>query len=842
MQINDQQNTWANAWLNVPLDRRHFFGLSAASLVAGCGGGGGGGGGDGAGGGSPIASGSTGTATIYSGYPMDATLIPWDDQINFQKYIDADAALPQPKGCRLEAGKDYAVEVHWKPSPATGWAPPITLRSGMRLYGLNNRVGTINIAPDAHDVVVSHVGANLTFQAGTTAQVVHNCSFFGMHYTSVTGTGARIRDCLFVDFYNGGLWFDMAASGFLQDNKFIRTQSQGGTAAFYAKGNAAEPSGGNVILGWSALTMGDEPSGTDVGRYHIENHTDATLINGSAENYSGRAWPIVRVLGTPDLKMFGASSFTQGLAFVDTDAHRVWLASALIATQNTDSTYRNLILRPGVKALVDLEAITNRVITDQETTPVLRATLFNDSSNTVVVNGAAQPVSPLPPQAATETLATVANRSKQPWARPQLAPPPLAATGPATGTLTATQIQAMLDVQTVVYLPPGVYDIDRPLKLGWIWTDVTTPDSAHPTRGHFRTLVGAGKGQTFLRATDATIDLIIQGGTPFSDTLPTEPAYRGGPDQLRLSGLTLQGGRWGISQTTVNDTNGVMLFQAFTENLFDGVCIRDMASGGILLDGIYAWDNCCTYFVDFVNCPYGFKQVGHGGIDSTPNLTYMDKSLFYGCQWIGCGTALEMLPGRANNSDYLVNCIFRNNSTRAVNGATSGFVIANCDFIDNSGAPVVLNRGGTSIISCTFSAETRDAASFIDGIALNIEGSTFTRAAGMQVVMVRDTTGYNDLLNWQDSVNPGNRGPYLARHIHYSNCSIAVPLGQWYNGVAIETDFKHPSDAAIRSRLVWSQAPSGGWDPWPVPTASISRHVLIAGTPTPRAQLLVKSS
>jgi hypothetical protein len=106
--------------------------------------------------------------------------------------------------------------------------------------------------------------------------------------------------------------------------------------------------------------------------------------------------------------------------------------------------------------------------------------------------------------------------------------------------------------------------------------------------------------------------------------------------------------------------------------------------------------------------------------------------------------------------------------------------------------------------------------------------------------MVRETTGYADPLNWQDSVNPGNRGPYLGRHIHYYNCVIGVPLGQWLNGVSIESDFQHPSDAALRARVIWTETTvSGSFEPWPVTADHIARHVLVAGTPMPRPQLLV---
>jgi YetA-like protein len=50
--VDQQQDMWADAWLNIALDRRQFLGLSLASLIAGCGGSPGGG--------------STGVAAILS--------------------------------------------------------------------------------------------------------------------------------------------------------------------------------------------------------------------------------------------------------------------------------------------------------------------------------------------------------------------------------------------------------------------------------------------------------------------------------------------------------------------------------------------------------------------------------------------------------------------------------------------------------------------------------------------------------------------------------------------------------------------------------------------------------
>jgi hypothetical protein len=408
------------------------------------------------------------------------------------------------------------------------------------------------------------------------------------------------------------------------------------------------------------------------------------------------------------------------------------------------------------------------------------------------------------------------------------------------GMWDAEYIQRLLDTQPSVVLPPGIYTLDRPLKMGWVWTDLITPDLQAIARGHTRMLIGSGKGRTVLRAASSSINLIESGHTPFNND-PMEGLARGGPQSLCMSDLTLQGGRWGIYLTSITGTAGTTLAQQYFDQTFSHVCLRDMAQGGVFLDGIYAWDNCSSAYIDFANCPIGFQSIGRPGIDSTPDISYMDKCLFYGCQWRDCGQGFRLSAGRQCNSNYFVDCLFENNTESAIEAQIVGMTIANCDFIQNGGAPTVLNSGSTWIVSSNFATNRSGAVAFVDGMGgLSFEGCTFTRGPSSNVVMVRETTGYADPLNWQDSVNPGNRGPYLGRHIHYYNCVIGVPLGQWLNGVSIESDFQHPSDAALRARVIWTETTvSGSFEPWPVTADHIARHVLVAGTPMPRPQLLV---
>ncbi len=786
-------------------------------------------------------------------YPVEATLIPWEDQINAQRYLDEDAALPEPRGCRLEPGRNYVRINHTIPGPKTGFMPPVTLRSGNHLFGFRNSVPMITIAAGAECVSVTHVAGPITFEAGRADQITRDIFLMGVRYADFQLIGARLQDSLFVDLYNGTITVDCSASGFMRNCRFVRAQSQGGSHVILVRGNAAEPSSGNVVLGLNALTMGNQPAGTDVGRFHFEGVPDVTLLNLGAENYEGRAWPITRVLGAEDVKIFGGFSFTQGLALLDTNAARTWSSAVSLVTQSGDSAYQNVLLRPGARSLVRTETVTDAQVTDMEPSPRLRALMFDDSSgddpgpswhaNVVEIDGASRPAT-LTAAQGEEILACVSNRDGTPWPRPSLAPPPSDFSGlpmmTTPGMWDAEYIQQLLDTQPAVVLPPGIYTLDRPLKMGWVWTDLTTPGLESFTRGHIRMLIGSGKGRTVLRAASSGINLIESAHTAFNND-PMASFSHGGPQSLCMSDLTLQGGRWGIYLTSITGTDGVTLSQQYFDQTFSHICLRDMAEGGVFLDGIYAWDNCASAYVDFVNCPIGFQSIGRPGIDSTPDICYMDKCLFYGCQWRDCGQGFRLSAGRQCNSNYFVDCIFESITESAIRAQIVGMTIANCDFIHNGGAPTVLNLGSTWVVSSNFTTNRSDAVAFVDGMGgLSFEGCSFTRGPASNVVMVRETTGYGDPLNWQDSVNPGNRGPYVGRHIHYYNSVIGVPLGQWMNGVAIESDFQHPSDAALRARVIWTETTvTGAFEPWPVTADHIARHVLVPGTPMPRPQLLI---
>ena len=389
--------------------------------------------------------------------------------------------------------------------------PPLTLRSGNHLFGFRNRATALAIAAGAECVSISNLSATITFEAGRADQITRDVVLFGVHYADFQLVGARVENALFVDLYNGSITVDCSASGFMRNCRFVRAQSQGGDHVILVRGNVAEPSTGNVVLGLSALTMGNQPGGTDEGRFHFEGVPDVTLLNLSAENYDGREWPITRVLGADDVKIFGGFSFTQGLAVLDTNAARTWSSAISLFPQSGDSAYQNVLLRPGARSLVRTETVTNAVVTDLEPSPRLRALIFDDSSgddpgpswhaNVVEIDGVSRPAT-LTAAQGEELLACVSNRSGTPWPRPVLAAPPSDFTAlpmmTTPGMWDAEYIQGLLDTQPSVVLPPGIYTLDRPLKMGWVWTDLTTPDLEAYRRGHSRMLIGSGKSRTVL--------------------------------------------------------------------------------------------------------------------------------------------------------------------------------------------------------------------------------------------------------------------------------------------------------------------------------------------------------
>jgi hypothetical protein len=262
-------------------------------------------------------------------------------------------------------------------------------------------------------------------------------------------------------------------------------------------------------------------------------------------------------------------------------------------------------------------------------------------------------------------------------------------------------IQNLVDTQNTAFLPPGIYYISQPIRL-------------KASQG----LIGAGMSQTVIIAMSPSIDMIV--GADHLSALTSIP--------MTLGDLTLEGGLNGIHHEPNGSGAGAMYNQMFLSH----VTMRNMANSCIFIDSIGAWDNNLIDHVNFVNCGTGVKQrvspAYTGG--QAPGQSYLDKNVFYHCQFVGNSLALDLAAQRANNVNVWVENLFDSN-TNGVAQLTNNFssLIANSDFRNNGGSAVLYNDGTNfSIVSSRFTAGSNGRI-MLRG-TYSVEGSAFSQGGG----------------------------------------------------------------------------------------------------------------
>jgi hypothetical protein len=158
-----------------------------------------------------------------------------------------------------------------------------------------------------------------------------------------------------------------------------------------------------------------------------------------------------------------------------------------------------------------------------------------------------------------------------------------------------------------------------------------------------------------------------------------------------------------------------------------------MANSCIFIDSIGAWDNNLIDHLNFVNCGTGIKQrvsPAYPGWGQSPGQSYLDKNVFYKCQFVGNSLALDLQAQRANNLNVWVENLFDSN-TNGVAQLTNNYssLIANSDLRNNGGA-AVLNNDGTnfSVVSSRFTAGAGGRI-MLRG-TYSVEGSAFSEDGG----------------------------------------------------------------------------------------------------------------
>jgi len=311
-----------------------------------------------------------------------------------------------------------------------------------------------------------------------------------------------------------------------------------------------------------------------------------------------------------------------------------------------------------------------------------------------------------------------------PWPAPRFAPIP-DPLGPRWRLLrvrahdSRAELQALIDRNGLVRLPAGQYFISAPLRL-------------HDGQG----LIGAGAGRTVIAAMSSDIDLIV------GDDHLAAPHVTA----FALVDITLQGGRAGIRHDERGSGPGAQYNLCYLSH----VVFRDMSEAGIVVTGIFGWDNNLLDNLTFHHMPVGILQMPSAAYlkaampGDVPGMNYMDKNVCYRCRFDTLSQGMHLIARRANGLNACIDCRFEHNRDGAMELFNNlSTIIANSDFVDNGGDPVIKSNLPVGITGSRFTVGGA-ARSILDDGAI-CEGCSFSRAqpgpaslsrAGARIVML----------------------------------------------------------------------------------------------------------
>ncbi len=597
---------------------------------------------------------------------FNAYLLPYTQRANLQTALNTYGSV------RLEAG-NYRV----------GGVASVMLTSNMKLYGhpSYNEMPPINIAAGATNVLVNSVKVwyGLNFLSGATTT---NCKISKTSGGFILGTNCSVQNCEFVDIIGSKITINNSVSGYFRNNKFIKHWITSDYPQLDLKGNNTTPSYGNTWAWLNLLTAHGDA--TD-----IDNFGDLNIIGLDAEawNYNnlgtGKALIYMRNMGDVKLaSMAGLGYATNSTPVFDIESDNLLLLSKEISTNGGASTTTAKTLT--IDSNLSPYGVTggNYDIRGH----------FNNTN--LSYNGANQS-SLITGSTATNIISSILTEQKQTWARPvftEIANP----TGLNWSTNRVGQsssrvyIQGLIDSSGIANLPEGVFYIDAPLLI-------------NKEEG----IVGAGTGKTVIVGLTDDFNLINVRGD--------------GVSNFTISNLTLQGGNKGVHITS----DGFDVFFQPNGINFKYVVFRNQANFGIEVAQMYGMDNCMFEQVHFFNIPTAFKQTpdpNWGGFE-TNHMTYIDKTVFYKCQVINCGTGFSMRTARADNLNAWIDCNFSGNNVAIDLSAHNAPIIINSDFRNNTGLHIIEATPTIGLYSCNFYNNT--ANNIIKGETVHIEGCNF---------------------------------------------------------------------------------------------------------------------
>ncbi|MGE5944598.1 MAG: SGNH/GDSL hydrolase family protein [Flavobacteriales bacterium] len=639
---------------------------------------------------------------VFTGVPPTKLV---KENTNLPEEIDYYSAyeLPLASASTLQSALDTYGSVRLQQGDYTA-SGAITMTSNQKLYGYLGESGTklgghITIASGSTNVHVENInGENSKFIYFQSGSPITNCTLKSIYYNRIYCTDCQIEDNLFIDLSRVTTNFDCGTSGYFRNNIFLKAFQQAYNDQVIMIGNDATPSYGNLEIGRNILT-----NTLDVTNYdNLDSHT---IVGFDAESWgltsgaAGRAAFYFRNIGKLMLDNASGGSASGAIEY-DVEADEFVFIRKDISSEGIP------ILRANTKALL----LNNRHDSPTKESGVWEFLGHNDNDisllNDVDVSTA------LTGTDATNMQSLILGTEYTPLPKPTF-PTAYDITGATWATDRIGQaddlayIQNLVDTNGIAELDEGIYYVSGSIII-------------QDNEG----VVGMGTGKTAI--VGLTDDFpVIHCQDDISSGSDPEDRYAGNLTNAtyKVSNLTLQGGNVGIYVQPIG--NEINMLQV-TNTPWRNIVFRDQAYG-IHVDGFYGLDNNMFVNLIFDNCGTAFKQTPYSnpyGSGEWERMMYVDKTVFYQCQFIDCDTAIDMQAIRANNLNGWIDCLFQGNGVGMITSSSNNLYVANSIFKENNGDYLIGGGAGMSFYSCDFTDNTTStlfskADIYMEGCNLN---------------------------------------------------------------------------------------------------------------------------
>ncbi len=528
--------------------------------------------------------------------------VPVASKASLQSLLDRHRAI------RLDAAADYR----------NGPRDVLTVASGQTIVGgWNTRVPRIVIPGGVSHVRIVSVRSDgwaapdieLTGgEENDDIEIVGGTGGPGTQIRVAVRGGARVNRLSLSEY--GGLSVEQASSGYVRDSTFTRLLGYWPGPHVAWRGNTREPSRGNAFLGIASITPGAPSVWRDAG--------DLWFVNWDCESWSTRGKEIPRCFSIEGATRVVSVGLAGGTAtpqrsgalasFRDVPLLVNWFPSA----RGGELDGADLLLdHVGTLVTVQPEdALRVRDTAGNARWRVLDAEPGHGGAR-VAASSAAR-ASPAQRTALAATFAAITTPLARPKPRARVIADPLGAdwtAGIEAQPDAAALIQAQIEAAGVAHLAPGVYYLDRPLRLG----------SPRRVEG----LIGEDRDRVILVAKGAFPVIAGRGDFGRDDSTPKNALVT-----LALDGLTLYGGTYALDWTGDRGNlgpGGVIAWSAFQD-----LALLKQSVAAVHASGIGGLDSNLWRRVDVADTPIAFRGDGEG---AGAGMTYADKQHFLDCQY-----------------------------------------------------------------------------------------------------------------------------------------------------------------------------------------------------------------